>query len=255
MPPAATSSTSSPNPNRSYYATLALPAPTLGGASPEVLTSHLVKKAYHRALLRWHPDKTLSAHITRHQGGGEGGTENSNGRTETSPARYTLDEIITAYNTLSTEKGRREYEREYRLQLAGPTAAAAAAMMREQVSGIWNAYVPMDVVDLDDFDYIEAAGKFYRGCRCGKEEGYVLWERELEEVQAGEVEVGCVGCSLWLRVQFEVVAEWEEEEEEEEEEADILHEEEESSQEVEVVGKITSGLKVVQGVGVIGVAR
>lgn len=210
MPPAAPFSAPPPHLDRSYYAILALPAPTRNGTSSEVITSYLVKKAYHKALLRWHPDKALSSHVSRQQRE-ESSTGSSDGSTEDSSPKYTLDEIITAYTTLSTERGRREYEREYRLQLTGPTAAAAAAMMREQVSGIWNAYAPMDVVDLDDFDYVEVSGKFYRGCRCGNEEGYVLWERDLEDVQTGEVQVGCGGCSLWLRVQFEVVPEWEEE--------------------------------------------
>ena len=242
MPPAATPSASPPHSDRSYYAILALPAPTLSGPSSEVLTSHLVKKAYHKALLRWHPDKALSTHVSQHQEEASS-TENLNSRVEDGSPRYTLDEIITAYNTLSTERGRREYEREYRLRLAGPTAATTAAMMREHIRSIWNAYVPMDVVDLDDFDYEEDSGKFYRGCRCGKEEGYVLWERDLEEIETGEVQVGCVGCSLWLRVQFEVVAEWEGE-------ADTGHE-----VAVESVGETGSGLKAVRSVGNIGLAR
>ena len=183
-PPASTHS-------HSHYTVLGLPAPTRNGAAPELLTSQAVKKAYHTALLKWHPDKARVAGVAT-----------------TSPDAtpgFTLDEIIVAYTTLSTERGRREYEREYRLRLAGKT--------KEEVRGLWGAYVPMDVVDLDDFEYVERLRKFYKACRCGEDEGYVLWECELEDVQTGEVVVGCVGCSLWLKVEFEVVAEWEGKEE------------------------------------------
>ncbi|KAF8443602.1 hypothetical protein BGX38DRAFT_744043 [Terfezia claveryi] len=183
---------------RSHYDVLGLSAPTRNGATPELLTSQAVKKAYHKALLKWHPDKALV-------GGALSATTldkpNKSSPLPTDTPGYTLDEIITAYITLSTERGRREYEREYRLRLAGNT--------KEEVKGLWNSYVPMDVVDLDDFEYEERLGKFYKGCRCGENEGYVLWEGELEEVQTGEVVVGCMGCSLWLKVEFEVVAEWE----------------------------------------------
>jgi len=188
--------------SHSHYDALGLPAPTHNGATPELLTSQAVKKAYHKALLKWHPDKALV-------GAALPATTldklKSTPPPPTDTPGYTLDEIITAYTTLSTERGRREYEREYRLRLAGNT--------KEEVKGLWNAYVPMDVVDLDDFEYEERLGKFYKRCRCGEDEGYVLWESELEEVQAGEVVVGCVGCSLWLKVEFEVVAEWEGKEE------------------------------------------
>jgi len=187
---------------RSHYDVLGLPLPIYNGATPELLTSQVVKKAYHKALLKWHPDKALI--------GGAPSAAIRDKPKSTSPLPtdtpgYTLDEIITAYTTLSTERGRREYEREYRLQLVGST--------REEVKSLWNVYVPMDVVDLDDFEYEERLGKFYKGCRCGENEGYVLWESELEELQTGVVVVGCVGCSLWLKVEFEVVAEWEGKEE------------------------------------------
>ncbi|KAF1971215.1 hypothetical protein BU23DRAFT_556234 [Bimuria novae-zelandiae CBS 107.79] len=46
-----------------------------------------------------------------------------------------------------------------------------------------------------------------RGCRCGAEKGFRIQERELEDAEArGETEVlvGCEGCSLWVRVGFDV---------------------------------------------------
>jgi diphthamide biosynthesis protein 4 len=54
--------------------------------------------------------------------------------------------------------------------------------------------------------------RWTRGCRYGEVEGYVITEVELEEAAAdgdgdgvGVVLVECVGCSLWLKVEFGVV--------------------------------------------------
>lgn len=46
-----------------------------------------------------------------------------------------------------------------------------------------------------------------RGCRCGAEKGFRILERELEDAETRgekEVLVGCEGCSLWVRVGFDV---------------------------------------------------
>lgn len=215
MPPVAST--------RSHYDVLSLPAPTFNGATLELLTSQAVKKAYHKALLKWHPDKALV-------GGALPATTldklKSTSPLPTDTPCYTLDEIITAYTILSTERGRREYEREYCLRLAGNT---------QEVKGLWNAYVPMDVVDLDDFEYEERLGKFYKGCRCEDDEGYVLWESELEEVQTREVMVECMGCSLWLKVVFEIASEWERKEER-------VNEEGSGQEQGKGVGRVGSGL-------------
>jgi len=62
--------------------------------------------------------------------------------------------------------------------------------------------------------YSDATGEWYRGCRCGRERGYMVSEGDLEEAVGngerkgeGEVVVGCVGCSLWVRVTFAVAEE------------------------------------------------
>lgn len=62
--------------------------------------------------------------------------------------------------------------------------------------------------DLEEFVYWEEEGRWSLGCRCGEEEGFEVREEELEEEEeAGEVLVGCRGCSLWRRVGFAVVVE------------------------------------------------
>lgn len=46
-----------------------------------------------------------------------------------------------------------------------------------------------------------------RSCRCGAEQGFRILESELEEAEGrgeSEVLVGCEGCSLWVRVGFDV---------------------------------------------------
>lgn len=67
-------------------------------------------------------------------------------------------------------------------------------------------------MDLDEFTYEEEkdGGRYVKSCRCGEEKGFVIKDVELEQVadEGGrEVVVGCVGCSLWWRVGFEVLDE------------------------------------------------
>lgn len=59
-------------------------------------------------------------------------------------------------------------------------------------------------VDLDDFDYDEERKCWTRACRCGAGEGFVITE---EDLAAGDDVVGCCGCSLWVKVGYEVVYE------------------------------------------------
>ena len=46
-----------------------------------------------------------------------------------------------------------------------------------------------------------------RACRCGADKGFMILEEELEDAEGRgekEVLVGCEGCSLWVRVGFDV---------------------------------------------------
>lgn len=61
-------------------------------------------------------------------------------------------------------------------------------------------------VDLDDLAFDEEDECWYRSCRCGNERSYLFSETDLEEVgDEGELVVGCLDCSLWLRVHFAVL--------------------------------------------------
>ncbi|KAK7179713.1 hypothetical protein DPSP01_001342 [Paraphaeosphaeria sporulosa] len=53
----------------------------------------------------------------------------------------------------------------------------------------------------------EGEMEWTRACRCGAEKGFRIRERELEDAEGRgekEVLVGCEGCSLWVRVGFDV---------------------------------------------------
>ncbi|KAL2111477.1 hypothetical protein VUR80DRAFT_9967 [Thermomyces stellatus] len=141
-------------------------SPTLLTTSPQ--PAALLKQAYHRALLQNHPDKHRSA------------------------PPYTVDQISAAYRTLSSPALRQAYDAELR-------SAADTAKNEAFKTGVEN-------VDLDDLEYSEEEGTWYRGCRCGNERGFSFGEGDLEGAEReGEVVVGCCDCSLWLRVHFAVV--------------------------------------------------
>lgn len=133
----------------------------------------LIKRAYHRALLRNHPDKatTTSSHI------------------------FTIDQITTALNVLSSPTTRSAYDATLRVSRRIGTDARDATFQ----TGVEN-------VDLDDLDFDQGDECWFRSCRCGNSRGYLFREEDLEEVgDEGELIVGCSDCSLWLRVHFAVM--------------------------------------------------
>jgi curved DNA-binding protein CbpA len=144
--------------------------------------THIIKRAYHRTLLRNHPDKAASsnsASTTRH--------------TERFTTTATVDQISEAFRVLTSPRLRLEYN-EYlaRSHRAGPGEQTFQ-------TGIEN-------VDLDDLDFDASAGRWSRSCRCGNPKGFSFAESDLEEVEdEGNLIVGCQDCSLWLKVHFAVL--------------------------------------------------
>ena len=59
-------------------------------------------------------------------------------------------------------------------------------------------------VDLDDMTYHVETATYTFPCRCGKEGGFVISEEDLEK---GRDLVECRGCSSWIQVSYEMVAE------------------------------------------------
>ena len=164
------------------------------------MQAQLVKKAYHRALLRHHPDKAGA--------GNNGNTHESNKSPSSSPsAMFTVDQIQEAYAVLSDSRRRGEYDRQQRLSStltttssssSGPPAAASS-----QTTKTWSFRTGVETVDLDDLGFDERTGVYFRPCRCGNPRGYRFEDDDLAACEDdGVLVVGCADCSLWLRVLF-----------------------------------------------------
>lgn len=160
--------------NPSHYDVLALPSPSF---TPFRISSEIIKLAYRRALLHNHPDKCLTA-----------STNTSN------HLSYTIDQISLAYKILLNPQTRSEYD--LGLKISGALKASDADQPR----------TGLESIDLDDLSFHEKQFTWTKNCRCGNEEGFIITEKDLDEnVEYGEVVVGCNGCSLWLRVLFTTV--------------------------------------------------
>lgn len=175
-------STSTPH-TPTYYEILNLSQSTVSSSDD---SNTLIKRAYRRALLSHHPDKSKTHNTKR-----------------LDPRRsFTIDQISTAYATLSRPSQRAAYD----LSLTLSQSQQAQAQGQRQA----NFQTGIETVDLDDLDYEEepASGetRWYRSCRCGNPRGYLFSEADLEDAEdLGELMVGCADCSLWLRVHFAVV--------------------------------------------------
>ncbi|KAK2796820.1 hypothetical protein FQN50_009421 [Emmonsiellopsis sp. PD_5] len=219
-------------PPPTHYSILNIPYPPR-----HPLLKQDLKLAYHRALLKHHPDKDKSRSGTNtptptptptptstpsHSNGNSISTSIHNNRTDSGAdinggdgvekTTYTIDQITTAYKTLSDPVARAGYERELRLaQQSGliNNNVHTATTANGGATGDDTMFrTGLETFDLDDMTEAEAGddgGIWYRSCRCGEERGFLVSEEDLErEVERGEVVVGCVGCSLWARVVFGV---------------------------------------------------
>ncbi|ROT37450.1 hypothetical protein SODALDRAFT_325052 [Sodiomyces alkalinus F11] len=168
--------------------------------------AQLVKRAYHRALLRHHPDKAKSETANRTPPSAHLTGSNSRGSPE-----FTIDQITVAYKTLSDPKSRAAYD----LSLYAASASARAhgpfgheGRHHQGGAGVTSFQTGVENVDLDDLPFDEAQDCWYRGCRCGNDRGFVFAETDLEDAgAAGELLVGCRDCSLWMKVHFAIMDE------------------------------------------------
>lgn len=171
-----------------HYTVLSLPFTTSSTISKQQL-----KLAYHRTLLRHHPDKTSSA---KDQTASTKQTPEHNG--DDHPT-YSIDEITLAYKTLSDPSLRAEYDRSLRLD-------RLKIVEREKTGAVF--HTGLEVVDLEDLAFEEKENDkcfWYRACRCGDEQGFTVTEEDLErEAEHGEILIGCRGCSLWMKILFAV---------------------------------------------------
>lgn len=187
----------SQTPRHDYYHILNLPFTT----PPAALSKQQLKIAYHKALLKHHPDKAISVAATpaRTHDTKTAYCSSPDRNADTSPT-FTIDEITAAYKTLSDPALRAEYDRVLRLErvTAGKGDKGAEAAF----------HTGLEVVDLEDLVCEEMGDGegllcWYRGCRCGDERGFMVTEKDLEkEAEHGEVVIGCRGCSLWMKILF-----------------------------------------------------
>ncbi|KAK0632842.1 hypothetical protein B0T14DRAFT_533170 [Immersiella caudata] len=163
-----------------YYEILNLSSLT---TSQQPNPSQFIKRAYRRALLSHHPDKKST---------------NATPSATASPT-FTIDQISAAYAILSNTTSRASYDK-----LLLTTSSSTTPLPSQFQTGI-------ETIDLDDLEYDTSKEEWYRPCRCGNARGYRFGEADLEDsADLGELMVGCVDCSLWLRVQFAVMADEEE---------------------------------------------
>lgn len=159
----------------SYYDILDL-QPEEPGPSAESL-----KKAYRKALLLHHPDKTSKAE--------------SAAPSRSATKAVSVDDVALAYKTLSDPALKAEYDRWLAANRSSDTSAAGTNRTH---------HTGLETVDLEDLAFDEDSQAWTRECRCGVG-GYVVTEDELEmNLDDRELIVGCKGCSLWLRVLFSV---------------------------------------------------
>lgn len=201
-------------PPPTHYEILSL-APSLLTTTPS--HNQLLKRAYRRALLNHHPDKTSTTNPNT--------TTTSTRSAPPAPkTSYTIDQITLAYTTLSAPSLRAAYDRSLVLTNTNPFFSSSSSLTNphnnpspsssSQQDDRGNQKTGLETVDLDDLDYDES-GEWFRACRCGNARGFRVGEEDLDEALGeappgsgsggmGEVVVGCVDCSLWLRVLFAV---------------------------------------------------
>jgi diphthamide biosynthesis protein 4 len=187
-----------------YYNILGLGAPSLGSNHQMTSTADL-RRAYKLALLAAHPDKKTS------------------GANGSSARACTVDEVKEAYTVLADQKSKAEYDN---WLMRNPGAVQSQSQRGGQIQPPSSDFVlGLELLDLSDFDVLdpnhtfsqdmdaggagneEAQMEWTRACRCGDEKGFRILEEELGDAEMRgekEVLVGCEGCSLWVRVGFEV---------------------------------------------------
>lgn len=134
-------------------------------------TERELKLAYRRALLLHHPDKCANP--------------------TTNTSKYTVDQITIAYKSLADPVACNEYHKRRALEQGNDNPCTKSSCPA------------FETVDLDDLDFDEQDGVWYRGCRCGKDKAFVVTEEILDEhAEEGELLAGCQGCSLWLKIMF-----------------------------------------------------
>lgn len=198
---------------KNYYHTLglALPSPV----SPlHRYTPADLRRAYRNALLCAHPDK-------QHTSGGASSTAGNESRG--GGGVISVDDVREAYGVLSNQQSRAQYD-EWVLrnpQILSTAADVSGTGMGKGQTLSADFVLGLEVLDLSDFEEVEtgleveggperghgAEAEWTRACRCGHDKGFRILEEDLVDAETRgekEVLVGCGGCSLWVRVAFDV---------------------------------------------------
>ncbi|KAG5417211.1 DPH4 [Candida metapsilosis] len=159
---------------------------------PSTATQDQIKSAYKLKLLSTHPDKKSAK------------ADTSNHRSTSSSTHPDINQILTAYTTLSSPQLRSQYDSDLQTQ--------------SKINGVNLSGDGLDSFTLDDFECIEAevnSGEnevqFVRVCpRCQYEQGMVLTEDDLiskgtncdDDEGRFDIIVQCNSCSLWIHVRY-----------------------------------------------------
>jgi diphthamide biosynthesis protein 4 len=215
---------------------------SLSLSSSSTIPTALVRAKYRQALLRAHPDKHTPptsppshSHTTRQEEGA--GRESRVGE-----YGYSVDDVKEAFAILSDERTRREYDIWLRQEPTSTVSRSGSVQGEEDfilglevldlsdfeevsisTSASTESSPPTTTttttpttsspssIELEERvgDGEEEVGRveWRRKCRCGADGGFRIQEVELEDAAGRgekEVLVGCVGCSLWVRVGFDV---------------------------------------------------
>ncbi len=194
-----------PPPPPTHYEVLNLSQTTLSSQPTPAAASALLKLHYRRALLHHHPDK--KGHHPQQP------PQPVTSTNKTKKTTITIDQISTAYATLSHPTLRASYDQTLLLQ-------TPQAQQQDTDSNFQTGIETLDLDDLATYPTGETDDdetRWFRPCRCGNPRGFDFGEADLEDAaDVGELMVGCADCSLWLRVHFAVVDGDDEEDEAEE---------------------------------------
>lgn len=187
-----------------HYHVLGLPPPGSRSNQKTVPSDEQVKQAYRTALLQYHPDKvgSLGTSDPRDTGALSRKLSKSSVHCDFDDKAPTIDEIKAAYLVLSDASSRAAYDRELILKSSASLGLNGSTTSSRLTGG--------EVVDLDDMVLDDTSSSvliWTRSCRCGQDRGFEVRETQLDAAVAkGEKEVvlGCHGCSLWMRVTFDL---------------------------------------------------